>query len=849
MNNSPERASALQQFSALMYKQFLLFRKNKVVTLFRLLTPIVVMSIYAITYSSINNSSNNKFYSDQSYPTNFADQIKCCDHVVGYSYNNDPSIPDIMPLLAKTLDMDISNFVPVPQFYMTNQTGLASDSAFNRTIPNFFATVFINRVNSTQLGYNLYYNYTTPSNPMLIAQSLASYNNPVVESYAGAIQIAVEKALINTLAQNPDLQLTVRKRAAPSALNSNNFNKTISLMLLQPFAALFIYFSLTFPTIMFLNMRAEESQRKIRAYLKTFGVYDEIYLASWLLDGMIGGFYSCVVLLIFGYACPGFDFFTKTTPSILFVVFMTYSFAMNCLCLLLGSLLSTTKGAVIISVVIFTLGLFTSIATCFIGNLIYNVYGNKYAPIGAIISILPFLNINKILTDIATGATPSFLNNPNINSDSSSSGEPAPNILYDWGNFTSTPIYDEPLVKGASPISGFASLNILFALALLFLFLAWYLDKVLAGPFGGSKRFDFLFTSDYWTPRHIPFSSVDQHTLRGNINSNDPDIAQESQNVTLENMSKYALIIRNLDKEFDGKYAVNNLSLAAENGKIIALLGHNGAGKTTTINILTNQTNPTSGTALIYGYDCVNQASSIHTLIGYTPQFDVNWPNFTAREHLKIMSSIKEKRVNLEQDINNILKQIRLTSVADNIVGSYSGGMQRRLSCGLALIGNPKIIILDEPTTGVDPANRLYLWRLIKSMKKDRLVLLTTHSMEEADALSDKIAIMSEGRLAAVGTPTHLKSRFSSGFKLHIISSQPDQAVNVVRHYLPTAIFDKSTSNTLVFTIQDIGNLSNFLKYLAQDATAQSFISDWQIQGTTIEDVFLKVAHDQKKHN
>jgi len=849
-NNNPQKASALQQLSALMYKQFLLFRKNKVVSAFRLLTPIVIMSVYAITYTAISSSSSQKFYSDQTYPTNFVSEIKCCQHFIGYSYNNDSTIPDIMPLVSQSLDIDLTNFVVVPEFYMANQSGLAYDSATNSSIPNFFATIYLNRVNSTEIDYTLYYNYSTPLNPMMISQTFSYWDNPVIEGYATAIQLAVEKALLNILSENPNLKLTVRTRQTPSALSYQSQQQVASTTLLKPFLILFIYFALTFPCIMFLNMRAEETQRKIRAYLKTFGVYDEIYIGSWFIDGMAGGFYSAIVLLIFGYACPGFDFFQKTTPSILFVIFMTYSLTMNSLCLLLGSVLSTTKGAVILSVIIFTFGLFMAIASSFIGTLVYNVFGTKYSYIGAIISIFPFFNISKILGDIGNVVTPAFINQQsNGGGSDSSSGEPAPDIHFGWANFTSSPVYEDPLVKGAHAPSAFQSLNILFAVGMVFLFLAWYLDKVLAGPFGGKKPWNFLFTSDYWTPRHIPFSTVNQYTLHGQTYSQDPDIIEEANNVRLDNMSKYALIIRNLTKSFDGKTVVNNLCLASESGKAIALLGHNGAGKTTTINMITGQTNPSGGSALIYGFNCATQQSSIHTLIGFTPQFDINWPNFTAREHLRIMSSIKEKRANLELDIENILKQIRLSSVADNIVGSYSGGMQRRLSCGLALIGNPKVIILDEPTTGVDPANRLYLWRLIKSMKKDRMVLITTHSMEEADALSDKIAIMSGGYLAAVGTPNHLKSRFSSGFKLHIISNDPDQASSIVQQYLPTAIFDKRTANTLVFNIQDINHLSNFLKYLSQDSNAQKFISDWQIQGTTIEDVFLKVGGHEKKQN
>ncbi|KAF2070005.1 hypothetical protein CYY_008675 [Polysphondylium violaceum] len=797
------------------------------------------MTIYAITYYAITNATSNIFYQDQQYPTNFANEIKCCEYIVGYSYNGDPMMPDVIPLVVKNLDMNQSHFVHVPQQYLSNQTGLITDTALNSSMSNYFATIYFNRVNETEIDYTMYYNYSVPYNSLMLSKIDISYNNPVLETYAGAIQLAVEQALINTLSEKPELHLTFRYRKPPSGMSGSNYNNQMSLKLLKPFAMVFIYFVLTFPCIMFLNMRAEETQRKIRAYLKTFGVYDEIYLASWLIDGLVGSLYNCVVLLIFGYSCPGFDFFNKTNPSILFIVFTTYSFTINSFCLLLGSVLTTTKGSVILSVIIFTLGLFSSVSLSLIGPMIYNIFSGKYSFIGAIFSIVPFLNINKILNDIGCVTTPGIVSNFD-SSEAINNG-----YAYTWHNFTGPPT---PEISGVSfnPPSAFQSLNILFAFGLVALFFSWYLDKTLRGPFGAKKPWNFLFTREYWTPTHIPYINITDYDLQGHHNSLDPDIIHESDNVTKENMTKYALIIRNITKEYHGKLAVDHLSLAAENGKIVGLLGPNGTGKTTIINMITGLTNPSSGLSLVYGFNSASQATSIHTLIGYTPQFDVNWPAFTAREHLRIMTSIKEKRANLNQDIEAILKQIRLTSVADNPVGSYSGGMQRRLSCGLALIGNPKIIILDEPTTGVDPANRLYLWRLIKSMKKDRLILLTSHSMEEVDALCDKIAIMSSGKLAAVGTPTHLKSKYSTGFKLHLITSQPDQAIQTIQEYLPTAILNQRTSNTLIYTIHHIKYLSAFLKYLSQDTSVQSFISDWQIQGTTIEDVFLTVVADQK---
>jgi ABC-type multidrug transport system ATPase subunit len=223
-------------------------------------------------------------------------------------------------------------------------------------------------------------------------------------------------------------------------------------------------------------------------------------------------------------------------------------------------------------------------------------------------------------------------------------------------------------------------------------------------------------------------------------------------------------------KPFD---AVKCPQFAIKKNSLFCLLGPNGAGKTTTINVLTGILPPTSGEALIYGETVTHPSgmAKIRQIMGVCPQFDILWPVLTAREHMEVFGAIKglPRQVAASEGIKK-LEEVRLTEDMNNYAGSYSGGMKRRLSCAIALLGNPKIIFLDEPTTGMDPVSRRQVWDVIESVKRERCVVLTTHSMEEADILGDTIGIMAKGRLRCIGNSVHLKSKFGAGYEITVMA-------------------------------------------------------------------------------
>ena len=215
-----------------------------------------------------------------------------------------------------------------------------------------------------------------------------------------------------------------------------------------------------------------------------------------------------------------------------------------------------------------------------------------------------------------------------------------------------------------------------------------------------------------------------------------------------------------LVKHYKNLTAVNKLNLEIRQGELFSLLGVNGAGKTTTIKMLTCLTKPSNGDAFVGGYSITTQSEQVKQLIGVSPQETAVAPNLTVKENLELICGIygfsKEKA---KKRIEKLCGQFALDSVLKRKAGKLSGGWQRRVSIAMALISEPKILFLDEPTLGLDVIARHELWDVIRSLKGKATVILTTHYMEEAEALSDRIGIMKDGKLLAVGTAEELKQK------------------------------------------------------------------------------------------
>ena len=219
----------------------------------------------------------------------------------------------------------------------------------------------------------------------------------------------------------------------------------------------------------------------------------------------------------------------------------------------------------------------------------------------------------------------------------------------------------------------------------------------------------------------------------------------------------------NLTKCYKDTAAVNKLNLSVKQGELFALLGVNGAGKTTAIKMLSCLTHPTSGDALVGGYSIIKQPDQVKKLIGVSPQETAVAPNLTVRENLQLICEIygfsKQKT---DKKISDLSCQLGLRDALQKKAGKLSGGWQRRVSIAMALIGEPQILFLDEPTLGLDVLARHELWEIVQKLKGDITIVLTTHYMEEAAALADIIGIMKNGQLMETGTAEELMTKTNS---------------------------------------------------------------------------------------
>jgi ABC-2 type transport system ATP-binding protein len=231
-----------------------------------------------------------------------------------------------------------------------------------------------------------------------------------------------------------------------------------------------------------------------------------------------------------------------------------------------------------------------------------------------------------------------------------------------------------------------------------------------------------------------------------------------------------AIQTRDLTKKYGEKTAVNSLNISINQGELFGLLGVNGAGKTTTIKMLSCLTRPTSGDATILGHSILKGTNKVKEVTNVSPQETAVAPNLSVRENIEMIAGIygMNKATAAEKTIE-IMKTMDLTQIKDNKAKTLSGGWQRRLSIAMALVSGPQILFLDEPTLSLDVLARRELWSTITGLKGKVTIILTTHYMEEAEALSDRVGIMTHGQLKVVGTPTELitlsgKNSFEEAF-------------------------------------------------------------------------------------
>ena len=333
-----------------------------------------------------------------------------------------------------------------------------------------------------------------------------------------------------------------------------------------------------------------------------------------------------------------------------------------------------------------------------------------------------------------------------------------------------------------------AVMTTLFLETLAFFVLAQYLDQVLDTGLGVPRHplFFLGFTRSQAPPVADVEASAGDASLPEDVETEANRVKALLSQTNNDSRAQETVVITDLQKIYPGrkdqppKVAVKSLTLGVRQGECFGMLGPNGAGKTTSISCLTGIAQPTSGDAFIGGMSIRSHMSRIYKLMGVCPQHDILWDVLTAAQHMEFYGALKHlKGMALKQAATDGLRSVSLLNWKDQKVSSFSGGMKRRLSVAIAMIGSPIVCYLDEPSTGLDPASRRTLWKCIKAAKQSRALFLTTHSMEEAEELCDRIGIFVSGALRCVDRPKALASRFGGFFLLTVTTSSPERSENV----------------------------------------------------------------------
>ncbi len=295
-------------------------------------------------------------------------------------------------------------------------------------------------------------------------------------------------------------------------------------------------------------------------------------------------------------------------------------------------------------------------------------------------------------------------------------------------------------------------------------------------------------------------------------------------------------------KKYNEFKAVDDISFYVDKGEIFGLLGPNGAGKTTTISMILGITPVTSGRILVNGVDVSKDPTKVKRLIGFMTQETVVDADLTARENLEIFADLYHIEGNKRNDaIKKALEEAELTEFADKKAGTFSGGMQRRLNLVRSMIHEPPIIILDEPTTGLDVYNRIHMWNHIRTIrKKGTTVIMTTQYLEEADELCDRIAIIDHGKIKAIGTPSELKRIVSQGNLLEI--TVPINDVEKMKNILKRLNIEANIENDRIRASLPKGQAKLLTKIIEMAEKEHIELASIGMHLPTLDDVFIKLT-------
>ncbi|XP_052050613.1 ABC-type organic anion transporter ABCA8B isoform X2 [Apodemus sylvaticus] len=556
------------------------------------------------------------------------------------------------------------------------------------------------------------------------------------------------------------------------------------------------------PIIYYASINVARERKRMKGWMMMMGLRDPAFWLSW---GLLYAGVVFIMALSLALVVKSVQFFVLPSFVVVFSLFLLYGLSLIALTFLMSVLVRKS----------FLTGLTVFLLTIFWGSLGFTaLYRYLPAPVEWTLSLFSPFAFTLGMTQL---------------------------LHVDYDLYSNTP---------PDPDSGsnlIIATNFMLAFdVFLYLALMMYFEKVLPNEYGHHHSPLFFLKSSFWLRPQKPAHVI----LEGGLDSV-PSSDGSFEPVSPEFHGKESIRIRNISKEYKGKpnkiEALKDLTLDIYEGQITAVLGHSGAGKSTLLNILSGLSVPTKGSITIYNNRLSEMAEleNVFKIAGVCPQSNVQFDFLTVRENLRIFAKIRGiPPQDVEKEVKRILLELEMKNIQDILAQNLSGGQKRKLTFGIAILGDPQIFLLDEPTAGLDPFSRHRVWNLLKERKADRVVLFSTQFMDEADILADRKVFLSKGKLKCVGSSLFLKKKWGVGYHLSLQLKEvcvPENITSLVKQHIPEAKLLAEGEGKLLYTLP-LDTTYRFPELCQSlDSCPGLGIENYGVSMTTLNEVFLKL--------
>uniref|UniRef100_W5LI09 ATP binding cassette subfamily A member 3 n=1 Tax=Astyanax mexicanus TaxID=7994 RepID=W5LI09_ASTMX len=627
-----------------------------------------------------------------------------------------------------------------------------------------------------------------------------------------AIQHAVNRAIMKAYNRTAASTLLTQTRVLLSRFPYPAFIYDVFILAIQNQLPLLLVLSFTYTSLNIVRAVVQEKERKLKEYMRMMGLSNWLHWSAWFL--MFFLFLSISIIFVTVLLCvwvsPNGAVLTYSDPSLVFVFLLVFAVSTISFSFMISSFFSRANvGAAAGGFIYF----FSYLPYLFLWPR-YDLLSHSQKVSACLISNVA-MAMGAQLIGMFEGKGTGI----------------------QWSN-----LFDSVTVDDDFSIA--QVLGLLLLDTLLYGLVAWYVEAVFPGEYGMPRPWYFFVLPSYWC------SSPRVALVMEKEEEEDAEKALKGEFIEEEPTGLVSGVkIKHLAKVFKvgnkSKKAVKDLTVNMFEGQITVLLGHNGAGKTTTLSMLTGLFPPSSGRAYINGYDICQDMALIRRSLGLCPQHDVLFDNLTVREHLLFYTQLKGyPRSKIPDEVDRIIRVLNLEDKRNSQSKTLSGGMKRKLSIGIALIGDSKVVMLDEPTSGMDPSARRATWDLLQGEKRGRTILLTTHFMDEADLLGDRIAIMAGGELQCCGSPLFLKNKYGAGYHMVIVKDalcNVSEITRLVHMYVPNASLESSAGAELSYILPKESTSKFELLFAELEMNREELgIASYGASVTTMEEVFLR---------